>query len=342
MLGARFPRSSASHPARAKLEQGNGSPFSSNSSNSNPSCIEIERKALVEFKKGLTDPSGRLSSWVGNDCCTWMGVGCSNQTGNVVSLDLRNRFQCFDNSSCLGGEVSNQIMGDISELVGGLVECSNSSLEELWLGDNQVSGQLPDYSLAHLQNLRYLILPINLISGPIPPSIGSSLKLEILKLSYNQMNGSIPDSVGKLANLNSLILEYNYWEGVLSQNHLQGLTKLQSFTISSLNKSLIFNISHEWVPPFSLTYITIHSCQLGPRFPAWLSNQKQLSDITLTDVAISNTIPYWLCELSPHIFWLDLSANRIHEMLPNSLVFPSAFLVDFSFNRLEGSLPFLA
>ncbi|KAL7161053.1 hypothetical protein ACSBR2_041660 [Camellia fascicularis] len=62
--------------------------FSSNSGNSKHSCIEIERKALVEFKKGLTDPSGLLSSWVGNDCCTWMGVGYSNQTGNVVALKI--------------------------------------------------------------------------------------------------------------------------------------------------------------------------------------------------------------------------------------------------------------
>ncbi|KAL7171733.1 hypothetical protein ACSBR2_036405 [Camellia fascicularis] len=516
-----------------------GSRFSSNSSNSKPSCIEIERKALVEFKKGLTDPSGLLSSWVGNDCCTWMGIGCSNQTGNVVALELGNLGDCYDkkigyapatNSSCLGGEVSssllnlkylnyldlsmndfhgitipnflgsleklsyldlsyasfggmipphlgnlsnlhhldlfalsswvsnldwlvglsslrylnlgyvnltlastnwlqalnmlpslselrlqncelhslphfvpninfsslsvldlsdnnfnssipqwlfnisslldlyislsymkapvsdiqwgnlcnlrtldlfgNQINGDISELIGGLVECSNSSLEELSLGSNQVSGQLPDYSLAHLQNLRNLLLSNNLISGPIPASIGRLSKLEILHLSFNQMNGSIPDSVGKLANLNVLALYNNYWEGALSQNHLQGLTKLLSFTISSLNKSLIFNMSHEWVPPFGLTEIAIRNCRLGPIFPAWLSNQKLLVDITLADAAISDTIPYWLWELSPQIYWLDLSYNRIHGMLPKSLVFLSAFLVDLSFNRLEGSLLF--
>ncbi|KAL7184443.1 hypothetical protein ACSBR2_026574 [Camellia fascicularis] len=87
--------------------------FSSNSSNSKPSCIEIERKALVELKKGLTDASGLLSSWVGNDCCMWMGVGCSNQIGNVVVLKLGN-LDCYNkkigyapttNSSCLGGSL---------------------------------------------------------------------------------------------------------------------------------------------------------------------------------------------------------------------------------------------
>ncbi|KAK4841302.1 hypothetical protein QYF36_002411 [Acer negundo] len=54
----------------------------------NISCIEKEREALLQFKDGLEDPSGWLSSWVGDDCCNWVGVNCSNQTGQVVSLEL--------------------------------------------------------------------------------------------------------------------------------------------------------------------------------------------------------------------------------------------------------------
>ncbi|KAF5939861.1 hypothetical protein HYC85_021028 [Camellia sinensis] len=242
---------------------------------------------------------------------------------NLITLDL----------------AKNQINGDINELIGGLVECINNSLEELWLEYNQVRGQLPDYSLAHLQNSRHLVISSNLISGPIPKSVGRLSKLEALDVSFNQMNGSIRQGVGKLANLNFLSLDNNYWEGALSQNHLQGLTKLQSFRISSSNKSLIFNMSHEWVPPFSLTDITVRNCRLDPRFLAWPSNQKQLSSIRLADVAISETITYWLWELSPQIFWLDLSGNWIHGVLPNSLVFSRAYLVDLSFKRLEGSLP---
>ena len=51
--------------------------------------IETEKLALLNLKQGLLDPSHRLSSWVGDDCCKWRGVVCSNRTGHVIKLSLR-------------------------------------------------------------------------------------------------------------------------------------------------------------------------------------------------------------------------------------------------------------
>ncbi|KAA8533299.1 hypothetical protein F0562_033168 [Nyssa sinensis] len=498
---------------------------SSTAGNFNMRCIEIERKALLEFKEGLTDPSSQLSSWVGKDCCRWKGVGCSKWTGHVVKLDLRsqgdsgfailgseispslldlkflnyldlsmNDFQnipipkfmgaleelrylnlsgasfagmvplhlgnlsnlhyldlsdspgrswvsdlnwlsglsslrylnlggvnltkatswlqavnklsslselhfsncglhhfphslsnlnftslwildlsanefnssipewLFNTSTLVKIDLSlnnfsgtikdvawknlcnlrsldlstNALSGDIGKLLGGLTECSNSSLEELLLFYNEFSGQLPN-SLGHFKNLISLIIHDNFISGPIPPSVESMLLLKKLDLAFNKMNGSIPESVGKLTELTKLHLYQNFWKGLLSQNLLQGLTKLEEFSISSLDKNFVFDVRHEWVPPFNLQSIQISDTSLGPLFPAWLRTQKELSSITLQNVLISDTIPDWLWELSPQLNVLDLSRNQIRGVLPNSLEFP--FAVDLSFNRLEGPVP---
>ncbi|GMP29628.1 hypothetical protein CsSME_00004643 [Camellia sinensis var. sinensis] len=68
------------------------------------SSIEIEKKALLKFKDSLTDPSGRLSSWVGENYCTWSGVTCNNKTGNVIELNLSNPFPHSSNIHELRGE----------------------------------------------------------------------------------------------------------------------------------------------------------------------------------------------------------------------------------------------
>lgn len=115
-------------------------------------CIPVEREAIITFKEGLKDPSNRLASWTGEDCCAWHGVTCNNKTGNIVKLDLSNG-ECYEegetvilteNSSCLGGKISP--------------------------------------SLLKLQHLSYLDLSMNNFQGSlIPEFLGSFEKLSYLK-----------------------------------------------------------------------------------------------------------------------------------------------------------------
>ena len=53
--------------------------FTSGVGNGSVLCIEKERQALFEFKKGFVDVYGKLSSWGSKDeknCCSWDEVYC--------------------------------------------------------------------------------------------------------------------------------------------------------------------------------------------------------------------------------------------------------------------------
>ncbi|KAK9127373.1 hypothetical protein Syun_016170 [Stephania yunnanensis] len=68
-------------------------------------CHSIERLALLDFKKGVEDPSNRLSSWRldNEDCCKWHGVGCNNVTGYVEELDLNTMKDTAQATKLSGG-----------------------------------------------------------------------------------------------------------------------------------------------------------------------------------------------------------------------------------------------
>ncbi|KAF3962974.1 hypothetical protein CMV_012576 [Castanea mollissima] len=142
-----------------------------------------------KFEEGLEDPSRSLSSWVGEDCCKWWGVGCSNQTGNIIKLDLKSPFFC----DLMSGDTSTDFSRPI-------LKCSNSSLEHLNLSLNQLIGNVP-HSLGYVKRLRNLQLYGSAFSSSIPLSIQNLSRLEILDPSVNMMNRTISELIGQLPEL---------------------------------------------------------------------------------------------------------------------------------------------
>ncbi|KAJ8529507.1 hypothetical protein K7X08_036342 [Anisodus acutangulus] len=225
----------------------------------------------------------------------------------------------------------NKINGDISRVVEGLSSCSNTTIEVLRLGDNALTGKLPN-SLGHLKNSRILTIYINPISGTVSTSIERLLRLETLQLGENQLKGALPESIFNFSELTELCLATNALEGNLSQNHFARLHRLKLLSLSCGERFAV-NLTNEWVPPFSLTSIELRSCSLGPKFPTWLKTQKQLQFVVLSNDSISDPIPPWLWALSSQLQWFDLSDNQIGGYLPG-------LVLDLSGNAFTGPIPF--
>ncbi|KAF6137850.1 hypothetical protein GIB67_040558 [Kingdonia uniflora] len=515
-------------------------------------CLESERQALMSIKEGLEDPSNRLSSWTGYDCCTWVGVTCDNATSHVVQLNLQNRYLGDDRKHLkwkLGGKINPSLLelkyleyldlsqndfkgiiipsflgsvynlrylnlsgagfvggeslqwvshlssslryldmsgldlsnssdwlqvlntlpsllklhlsgcklefldeshllsnvnftslvsldlsdnfyysipnwlsnltllvsldlhsnmiyrpirvdlqnlnalkvldlssnffnstlprwlynlsslerldlslnvyfhGKISDNIGNLTSLTSLKmnfnkleggiprtltnlcrLQELDLYSNKLTGEITGFlgnaSQCMALNLRTINLARNQLSGTIPASIGRMLFLEELHLHTNSLNGSVPENIGLLSKLERLSFSSNALKGVLTELHFAKLTRLVSLSMSS--NSFVWNVSSTWIPPFSLQYIYMGSCQMGPQIAPWLRTQKNIVELDLSNAGISEGIPSWLWNSSSKITSLNLASNHLDGPIPRV----SSYLeyLDLSNNSFSGSI----
>ncbi|XP_074323938.1 receptor-like protein EIX2 isoform X1 [Apium graveolens] len=282
-------------------------------------CIESEKQVLLHFNESrVIDPNyDSMSSWFGDDCCSWEGIQCNND-GHVITLDL------------LGFSLT----GPIPENIGKL-----TFLNSLKLLQNHFQGPIPS-TIRNLTSLFALDLRLNNLNGSLPESLCQLSKLERLDVSSNQLSGSIPKCIGGLSNLDYLDISSNSWEGLISEQHFFNLTSLTSLYISS-KSNLVFNVDSEWIPPFQLVDLYLESMNVGPRFPLWLLTQRYIEGITLRNTSISDTIPAdWFVSLLSRADTVELSDNDINLPRPSSIPATNKMsLLALSNNHLSGDFP---
>nr|XP_023907779.1 receptor-like protein EIX2 [Quercus suber] len=129
-------------------------------------------------------------------------------------------------------------------------------------------------------------------------------------------------------------------EGVVSKSHFSNLTRLTTFF--AYGNRLTLNVSHDWIPPFQLEYLSLRLWNLGPKFPPWLCSQRNLWYLDISNAQISDVIPPSIWNLSSQSYYLNLSHNQINGEIPNNPSILSTSVTDLSSNQFKGSLPYIS
>jgi len=247
-------------------------------------------QSLVSFELSYTNLEGKIPKSIGNIC----------------TLQI---FEATDNH--LSGEISDFITSsNSSHCIGNL-----SSLQELWLSYNEISGTLPDLSIFSF--------------------------LRQLYLDNNKLIGEIPTSIRSLTELDHLDLRGNFFEGVVSEFHFTNLSKLKRLDLSY--NLFTMKVSDDWIPPFQLLSLDLSYCNLNSRFPNWLQTQNHLLDLSLANVSNISPIPLWFWGKLQTLGIMDISNNNLTGMIPNLELNLGTNnpVINLSSNQFEGSIPSL-
>nr|XP_043611547.1 receptor-like protein EIX2 [Erigeron canadensis] len=250
-------------------------------------CMKGERQALLKFKHGLIDKTGRLASWVGKNrnCCKWTGIVCDNITGHVHEIHLQGD-STFDNDF----DPTRQLGGHLSS------------------------------SLLRLKQLRHLDLSCNNFGGiQVPKFIGSFRNLRYLNISVSEFSGTIPHQLGNLTRLQVLCLGSYISDGedttMMNMQWLSSLRLLQHLDLSGVDLTEATNWFQVINTLPSLTELHLSSCYLMDIYPRVPS--LNITSLSKLDLSYNNfdsyDVPQWILSITNLVF-LDLSACNFHSL----------------------------
>ncbi|GJR38373.1 leucine-rich repeat protein [Tanacetum coccineum] len=212
----------------------------------------------------------------------------------------------------------------------------SDQLTFLSLGINQLSGSLPS-SIGSLVGLTTLVLRDNRFKGKIPTTIGKLQKLHVLYLDSNHFSGPIPDDIRNLSLLTELYLYSKKLEGHIPSS-LGNCTKLVGLNLG--DNRLSGNIPKQLLQLPSLTnFLNLSHNNLSGSIPPEIKDLKLLSELDLSYNNLSGNITSSLGERIS-LTTLNLRGNIFQGMIPSSLSSLGGLgVLDISQNKLSGNIP---
>ncbi|GLJ20686.1 hypothetical protein SUGI_0376850, partial [Cryptomeria japonica] len=211
-----------------------------------------------------------------------------------------------------------------------------SSLEDLDLGSNILTGVLTT-SVGRLSNSLYFLgLDSNEIEGNIPDEICNLTSLGTLYLSANRLNGTIPSTLGKLPNLELLFLGANNLQGKIPESFGQlkrlGLLELSENMLSGKIPDSFGNLPQ-------LRRLYLDNNQLSGEIPASLGRCQTLEKVDLAYNKLTGNMPPEVAGLQNLQFYFNVSGNSLQGSILEMSKMVMVLAIDISHNNFSGSIP---
>ncbi|XP_019158228.1 PREDICTED: receptor-like protein 12 [Ipomoea nil] len=214
-----------------------------------------------------------------------------------------------------------------------------TSIIELDVKENRLTGSLPPFHSTSVPNLSYLDMSSNLLTGEIHSTVFTLPSLAQLRLNDNKFSGEIE----AFPNTSSSVLEFLNLDG----NQLRGVVPKSIFELPKLfHLSLASNNFNSIVKfgmlgnPKNLEYLDLEmrSCNIS-KFPEILKGLNALEYLDLSDNKIEGEIPSWIWK--NNLEYVNISHNLLSvfdEYYPNASLI-NMYALYLHGNRIKGSLP---
>ena len=230
-----------------------------------------------------------------------------------------------------------------------------SSIQEIHLSDNQISGDLSQVVLNNTildlssncfsgrlsllsSNVVVLNIANNSFSGQISPLIFQKMnersKLEVLDISNNALSGELYDNWMHWPSLTRINLGSNNLSREIS-NSMGSLVALKAFSLH--NNSLYGGIPSSMGNCKVLGLINLSDNKFLGTIPRWIVERTTLIVIHLRSNKFTDDIPRKICQLS-YLRMLDLTNNSLSGTIPrclNNIISMAAGPIESDFNVLE-------
>ncbi|CAH8360851.1 unnamed protein product [Eruca vesicaria subsp. sativa] len=270
------------------------------------SCIEKERKALLDLKKHVVsqsftrDPDFILTDWTNDtksDCCRWNEIKCSRTSGRVINLSIGYISRLEENSLLnlsllhpfeeiqsldLSGDYGSGFSAMFDDVEGYESLSKLKNLEILDLSSNNYSNSIFPF-LNAATSIKTLLLGDNTMYGPFPVKDFINLtNLEVLDLSGNRFNSSVSvQDSPHLMKLKALDLSGNELSNSMELQGICKLKNLQELDISHNELSGQFPICIASLT--GLRALDLSSNQLTGKVPSTLGNLRSIEYLSLVN-----------------------------------------------------------